>query len=320
MNIHNNHATLPFSIADDFKLERLLGYNAQQKVISLLGNVNGVRTILVMEKTQFAIDSEEAIKKWLARIKQPNGQDLQQVIVNDKYYMLNLPVQENDHFNLLNTSIIFPADESDIIKYSMQSHELFLETPSLYKEVTRPFLDKIPKEHEKWVDNLLQKQSEVEHMIYEDTESEEDLRFMLHPDMKYDKVDRNQLYCIAFCFNNEIKTLRDLSTERHLKMLKNVRDKGCQVIEQKFGIPREKLRIFVHYLPSFFRFHVHFTNVDNTSVNNGVERAHLLDDIIENMEVFGLNFYQRKTLTITLKGTHGLYPFFKERSTNVDRK
>lgn len=106
MNIQNHSPrTLPFSIADDFRLERLLGYNAQQKIISLLGHVNGVRTIVVMEKTQFAVDSEEDVKKWLALIKQPNGQGLQQVIVNDKYYMLNLPAMEDDHFNLLNTSM-----------------------------------------------------------------------------------------------------------------------------------------------------------------------------------------------------------------------
>ena len=40
----------------------------------------------------------------------------------------------------------------------------------------------------------------------------------------------------------------------------------------------------MHYPPQFYHFHVHFTNV---SVAMGVqtERAHLLDDIIDNIEV-----------------------------------
>ena len=189
-------------------------------------------------------------------------------------------------------------------KYSSEEMKLFQESWSLYQQFTLPYIESIPSEQVKWVENLLSKQSEVEHLIYEDTESDEDLRFMLHPDMKFDKVDINQLYCLAFCFNPQVKSLRDLHTERHLLMLKNVRDKGCRVIEELFGVPRNKLRIFVHYLPSFFRFHVHFTNVDSIAVNNAAERAHLLDDIIENMEMFGLDYYQRKTLTIALKKNH----------------
>lgn len=203
---------------------------------------------------------------------------------------------------------IYPADESDIQKYSIENYVLIQETPLIFNTITKPYIDNIPKEQLKWVDNLLAKESEVEHLIFEDTESDEDLRFMLHPDMKFDKVDRNQLYCIAFCFNPEIKSLRDLSTERHLLMLKNIRDKGCDVILKEFGVKREKLRIFVHYWPSFFKFHVHFTNIDNVNVNNAVERAHLLDDIIENMELFGLDYYQKKTLTVALKKSHKLYP------------
>lgn len=198
----------------------------------------------------------------------------------------------------------------------MESLELFQETPQLYKTVTHPYIQKIPAEQELWIDNLLEKKSEVEHLIYEDTESDVDLRFMLHPDMKFDKVDRNQLYCIAFCHNKEIRSIRDLSTNRHLLMLKNVRDRGIKVIEEQFQVPREKLRIFVHYLPSFYRFHVHFTNVDNIGVNNATERSHLLDDIIDNMENFGLDFYQKKTLTVALKKTHSTYQQFLTAKNN----
>ena len=46
------------------------------------------------------------------------------------------------------------------------------------------------------------------------------------------------------------------------------------------------LRIFVHYPPQFYHFHVHFTNV-SVDVGVSTERAHLLDDIIENLERTG---------------------------------
>lgn len=30
-------------------------------------------------------------------------------------------------------------------------------------------------------------------------------------------------------------------------------------IEAVYGVPEDQLRVFVHYLPQFFHFHVHFT-------------------------------------------------------------
>lgn len=99
-----NHS-LPFSLANDFQVERILGYDAKQKLIVLLGNVNSVRTIVLMEKTQFPIDSHEIIQDWMSLVGEPSGLGLQQVIGNDKYYMLNLPVRASDDFNLIKSTM-----------------------------------------------------------------------------------------------------------------------------------------------------------------------------------------------------------------------
>lgn len=32
-----------------------------------------------------------------------------------------------------------------------------------------------------------------------------------------------------------------------------------EAIMEKYGIPAHKLRIYIHYLPSFYHLHVHFT-------------------------------------------------------------
>ena len=54
-------------------------------------------------------------------------------------------------------------------------------------------------------------------------------------------------------------------------------------MRQTYGLADESLRIFVHYPPQFYHFHVHFTNV-SVDVGVSTESAHLLDDIIENLE------------------------------------
>ncbi len=36
---------------------------------------------------------------------------------------------------------------------------------------------------------------------------------------------------------------------------------GCEAIATRFGVPREKLRVYLHYPPTFYHLHVHFTHV-----------------------------------------------------------
>ena len=61
------------------------------------------------------------------------------------------------------------------------------------------------------------------------------------------------------------------------------------IAAETYGVPTHALRCFVHYPPQFYHFHAHFTHV---AVDFGVstERAHLLDDVIENLERDGEHY------------------------------
>jgi m7GpppX diphosphatase len=85
-----------------------------------------------------------------------------------------------------------------------------------------------------------------------------------------------------------VRSLRDLRGE-HLPMLRAMLRKGREIAAETYGVPTESLRCFVHYPPQFYHFHAHFTHV---AVDFGVstERAHLLDDVIENLERDGEHY------------------------------
>ena len=53
-----------------------------------------------------------------------------------------------------------------------------------------------------------------------------------------------------------------------------------QVVSGRFGVPAGDLRMFVHYPPSYYHFHVHVTHVKWSGMGASVGKAHLLDDII----------------------------------------
>lgn len=91
------------------------------------------------------------------------------------------------------------------------------------------------------------------------------------------------LYCLAIVNDRSIRSLRDL-TGSHLKLLRNIRYRGLfptldkhelalmlfvftssneslEAISQKFGADVSSLRVYVHYQPTYYHFHVHFTHV-----------------------------------------------------------
>lgn len=71
--------------------------------------------------------------------------------------------------------------------------------------------------------NILEKKTEADRIVYEDPD--EDVGFILLPDMKWDRKDTESLYLQAIVMKHGIKSLRDLD-QMHLKLLKNIFNKG----------------------------------------------------------------------------------------------
>lgn len=105
------------------------------------------------------------------------------------------------------------------------------------------------------------------------------------------------LYVLSLCHRRDVASLRDLRA-KHLPMLRAMRDEGLAAIERVYGLHRDSVKAFVHYPPQFYHFHAHFTAL-GVSIGGGcnVERAHLLDDIIDALEADS-EHYARCSLTI----------------------
>ncbi len=82
-------------------------------------------------------------------------------------------------------------------------------------------------------------------------------------------------------------------------------------IQEKYNIPKSKLRVYFHYQPSYYHLHVHFTHLKFDAPGSGVEKAHLLSDVIDNIERYP-TYYQEKTLTFTIKASQGLCKKYQE--------
>lgn len=84
-----------------------------------------------------------------------------------------------------------------------------------------------------------------------------------------------------------------------------------EAIVKRFGVPGSQLRIYLHYQPSYYHLHVHFTALGYDAPGTSVERAHLLADVIDNL-VLDSSYYQKRALTFALRADEPLLKKFQE--------
>lgn len=85
-----------------------------------------------------------------------------------------------------------------------------------------------------------------------------------------------------------------------------------KAIEDKYGLPGSQLRVYFHYQPSFYHLHVHFTYLRHEAPGITTERAHLLSNVISNIEV-APHYYQQITLPFIVQENNSLFAKYEEK-------
>lgn len=248
-SVHNHLSDL-----STFKFEKVLSNNTNRKVVCLQGSFeasDGVG-IVVFEKTafeegEFKEDSEyfnenSLLKKQFHNDIYGNYEYFPKIELNCKFKTF-LGKSRNMYIFVLaiKTTIIHPATEKHIEKYSVQNLYIVDETPEIYKNITLPHL--VGEQFDlqvlckscalllfydnrfcfQWVYNILEHKSESERIVFEDPNPE--TGFILLPDLKWNGTTLDTLYLLALTHKRGIKSLRDLTFE-HLPLLKNILEKG----------------------------------------------------------------------------------------------
>ncbi|XP_069692375.1 m7GpppX diphosphatase [Periplaneta americana] len=284
----------------DFQQKRILSDNSQRKTICIEGSFSNKEgtAIVLLEKKPF---NEEVLKKSLN-----SDCALTKEFSNDIYgcYECFPDVK----YNSIKATVIHPATEKHLRKYAAQELYLIKETPEFYETITLPHLQE-EKFSLQWVTNILEHKSETDRIIFEDPDPE--TGFILLPDLKWDAKQVEDLYLLAIVHKEGIKSLRDLRAS-HLPLLKNIEEKGIKAIEEKYNIPSCQLRIYIHYQPTFYHLHVHFTYLKYDAPGIYAERAQLLSTVIGNIEIAS-DYYQRTTLSFVVKETENLFLKYEEK-------
>jgi len=215
-------------------------------------------------------------------------------------------------FGAFNVELISPATPYQISR-AMPSlgHTLIQETPSLYKNVVQPFIQNVIDSGSiSWIQNLIEVKKEKERLLvnHEEFIINIDTKWRSHPpplttprEEWLNHPSTVDLYCLGIVKASGIATLRDLR-QKHVPLLKSMAEEGLSAIKRVYGVDNDQIRIFIHYQPQFYHFHIHFTRLEN-EVGCSVERGHLVSDVLQNLEIDDECYCKRIISYKLLKGS-----------------
>lgn len=109
---------------------------------------------------------------------------------------------------------------------------------------------------------------------------------------------RRMLNWLSIVHDRSVRTIRDLRGE-HVPMLKRMLEQCMSVVESNTKIQRDQVMAYVHYPPSVYQLHVHFSYPYGQHCHRDTYRVHSLYTIINNLEI-DPQFYLKATLQLAL--------------------
>lgn len=199
----------------------------------------------------------------------------------------------NDHsafFPDLKINLIYPCTETHVKKYSKQGVRNVLETPEIYRDKIKPHMQRKREEGRlNWVFNIIEGRKEVEDVIYRTKLGEcGDEGFLLLPDLNWDRETLEALHLLAIVERRDIWSMRDLK-KKHIPWLRHMKQKLLEATTKTYpSIEADQLKLYVHYQPTYYHFHVHIVHVAlEAGATQATGKAVGWDSIVETLEVMG---------------------------------
>ena len=219
-------------------------------------------------------------------------------------------------FNSITAQIVYPAPPKLIKKYTKAPMKLISETEELWRKITKPYTESIPKSEWKWIYNILDEDAEAEKTFFKD--KDKSTGFTLCLDLDAGSDVKETFHCLALVERRDVLSIRDLNAS-HLPLLRKLAGKGLDEVSRRFEVPKEEIRAYFHYHPSFYHLHLHYSHVELLEYGVTTERAHLISDVIQNIEMVG-DYYQRVTLDFPIRTTNVLFEVVEKEATKLGLK
>lgn len=182
---------------------------------------------------------------------------------------------------------------------------ILAETPEMYSHtrVDEYIRQEVSRPSKQWILHIINEEQETDQVMLRTDD------FVLLPDTErvnsYTKTtyprrphSKRVLNWLAIAHDRGLRTLRDLRGQ-HLPLLRDMLQLCLESVENETGIRQEQVMAYVHYPPSVYQLHVHFSYPYGQYCHRDAYRVHNLATIINNLEI-DPEFYAKATLYMAL--------------------
>ena len=230
------------------------------------------------------------------------------------------------NYGAFDVELISPASAQQISRAMPNLGSILIhETPQLYNNIVKPYIQSLLDNGcLSWIQNVIEVKKEKERLLvnHDDFIVNIDTKWRTHPpplttprEEWINHPSTSDLYCLGIVKQYGITSLRDLRG-CHVPLLQSMLSEGLSAIHSTYGVQSNQIRVFVHYLPQFYHFHVHFTRLEN-EFGTTCERGHLLHDVIQNLEMDS-EYYCKRTMTYKLQRGTPLQNLIENHSLSED--
>jgi len=187
----------------------------------------------------------------------------------------------------LKINLIYPCTDQHVKKYSKQGVRLVTETAEVYRDRVRPYMQaKRDEGRLNWIFNILEGRTEVEDVLYRTAPGAAgDEGFLLLPDLNWDRRTAEALHLLALVERRDLWSLRDLR-RAHVPWLRRMRAKLVDATVAVYpSIAADQLKLYVHYQPTYYHFHVHIVHVQlEAGATQATGKAVGLEALVEQLQ------------------------------------
>lgn len=215
--------------------------------ITLLGSIASSPALLTIERAAFPSgpDILRAFHSAIAKIKNLGDNDIY------RWYLAFSGATSSATADL-KLNLIYPCTEQHIKKYSPQGVRMVTETPEIYNDYVRPYMQRNRDAGRlDWVFNVLDGRAEQEDVILRDSGMGAEGGFLMAPDLNWDRKTVTSLHLLALVERRDLWSLRDLK-KGHVEWLKGMREKMLDAVVGVYGekgVERDMLKLYVHCAP-----------------------------------------------------------------------
>lgn len=296
-----------FNLSDhgEFQVTETLDVDVNEGAVAFLGTIGDTRSILKFHKMQLPILPQDTNPTSLVdtlcsgnakiSLESDSGAEYKYLRCDAPGLVLNFKVE-----------CISPCTDRQIERCRRKPFVTLRETGELYLKYTKPWMDEILSNEKslQWLYNIIEGKKEQELVLLDFGDTDNGFLISVSPKWHNPSKDTmDDLRILILVKRRDLHSMRDLR-DCHLPLLKEIVSQSRLLMKSKFDQELHNFRLYVHYLPQFFHFHVHLTSLQ-TKEGVTVERAHLLDDIIENIES-DPEYYAKRPLTMNIFCDHEL--------------